>query len=549
MVTSIEMGDSHGPDKLDFVFQLFTSMQKDNLNYIYRGMFSQRIMETILGMAESNIVTIEEKSVIKKRVYHIMVECLQNITRHQAPVLDDYSEDASLFILQKKHKKYYITTGNIIEPELITDLKYKIEKINSLSQTELKEYYRKMLVNGMLSEKGGAGLGLIDMARKSGNKLAYHFKEINEDKAFFFLTTEVFAHEQDAEKAKNVSDTASASILDIESLPDADGLFSIESISELHDLLNDNNIKIIFNNYFNTESLETLLIFLDKQICETLNIDRKVYTVMVELFLNIIIHGSNPVEHKRYKGNPGLFFIREVDGRFVINASNYITSDKIELFLTKIDYVNNMTTEDTDAMEESIDVQKIVSEKGGLGLASIKQITKNNIDVHLCKVDDEYTFLTIGCTIAKLPKDVPVPVPVVKDEAGHTDDKAEEFLYDVAELTDESETIGEIEDMDEFYDPNEILDESEVLEEVDSLDDFYSPDDILDESEVLEEIDSLEDFYNPEDILQESETIEEIDSLEDFYNPLEILDEAEMLEEQDPTEDTESPSLQPEKEE
>ena len=246
-------------------------------------------------------------------------------------------------------------------------------------------------------------MGLIDIARKSGNKLTYHFKTINEDKAFFLLTTEVFAHEHNlhASPAENLEENTEE--LAHENIVQ-EGVFSIESISELHDLLNKNNIKIIFNNYFNTDSLETLLIFLDKQICETLNVDRKVYTVMVELFLNIIIHGSNPIESKRYKGNPGLFFISEVDGKFIINTSSYITNDKIDVLLEKVDYVNNMTTEETEAMEESIDVQKVVAEKGGLGLASIRQITKSNIEVHLCKVDDEYTFLTISCSLSKAPK-------------------------------------------------------------------------------------------------------------------------------------------------
>ena len=44
---------------------------------------------------------------------------------------------------------------------------------------------------GKLSAKGGAGLGFIDIARKSGNKLEYFFKEINSYSSFFILTTKV----------------------------------------------------------------------------------------------------------------------------------------------------------------------------------------------------------------------------------------------------------------------------------------------------------------------------------------------------------------------
>jgi len=42
-----------------------------------------------------------------------------------------------------------------------------------------------------LSEKGGAGLGFIDIARKTGQKLVYSFLKIDEEKSFFVLTTTI----------------------------------------------------------------------------------------------------------------------------------------------------------------------------------------------------------------------------------------------------------------------------------------------------------------------------------------------------------------------
>jgi hypothetical protein len=44
---------------------------------------------------------------------------------------------------------------------------------------------------GRMSEKGGAGLGFIDIARKSGNKLDYEFKDINGKSTFFIINTKV----------------------------------------------------------------------------------------------------------------------------------------------------------------------------------------------------------------------------------------------------------------------------------------------------------------------------------------------------------------------
>ena len=55
----------------------------------------------------------------------------------------------------------------------------------------LKQYYMEHLENNQLSEKGGAGLGFITIAMKSGNKLTYEFNKINDETALFMLTSTV----------------------------------------------------------------------------------------------------------------------------------------------------------------------------------------------------------------------------------------------------------------------------------------------------------------------------------------------------------------------
>ena len=51
-------------------------------------------------------------------------------------------------------------------------------------------YYQKILSDGERSSKGTAGLGMIDIARKSGNKLEYEFVDVNEYYDFFCLNVQ-----------------------------------------------------------------------------------------------------------------------------------------------------------------------------------------------------------------------------------------------------------------------------------------------------------------------------------------------------------------------
>ena len=66
-------------------------------------------------------------------------------------------------------------------------LESRLEKLNNSSPKDLKHLFLKQMIEGELNEKGGAGLGLIDIARKSGNKLYYHFVPYDSNRYFFIL--------------------------------------------------------------------------------------------------------------------------------------------------------------------------------------------------------------------------------------------------------------------------------------------------------------------------------------------------------------------------
>lgn len=82
---------------------------------------------------------------------------------------------------------HFITSGNAMLTEEVDDMISRLEKINSLDKAGLKEMYRDKIRTTKISEKGGAGLGFIDMAKKSGNKLSFHFEKMDEIHSFFSL--------------------------------------------------------------------------------------------------------------------------------------------------------------------------------------------------------------------------------------------------------------------------------------------------------------------------------------------------------------------------
>jgi len=66
-----------------------------------------------------------------------------------------------------------------------------LDKFNSLNPDEIKEEYKKMIKESRLSEKAGAGLGFIDIVKKTGNNIEYHFEEVNNRTSFFIQKSKI----------------------------------------------------------------------------------------------------------------------------------------------------------------------------------------------------------------------------------------------------------------------------------------------------------------------------------------------------------------------
>lgn len=157
----------------------------------YRGSITSEMIDQALVEIERQLNLKQETNQTRKRVFNVFVECLQNLYHHidSLPVIEESvgNESFGAVILCKEESSYRISTGNFIRNNKVSYLKDRIDQINSLSESELKMLYRDILNNNEISEKGGGGLGMLDIARKAGNKLEYFFYPYNDELVFFAL--------------------------------------------------------------------------------------------------------------------------------------------------------------------------------------------------------------------------------------------------------------------------------------------------------------------------------------------------------------------------
>ena len=178
---------------VEFILDFYKYMREYEISLVYEGEITQPIIKAFLSLTETKMMQQEEPGAVQRKVFHVMVECLQNVSKYsESSVEQNYLyAGMGVFIVTRSAKEYCITTGNAVETNKINELKNTLDYINSMDKDALNEMYKKQIKEGQLHEKGGAGLGFIDIKRKTGNNLSYEFMPIDDDFTFYVLTSSV----------------------------------------------------------------------------------------------------------------------------------------------------------------------------------------------------------------------------------------------------------------------------------------------------------------------------------------------------------------------
>jgi hypothetical protein len=176
------------------VNEYYSKLNGGDVLMAFKGNISSELISNVLEVVESKMDSHNESSKIRKKVYNVLVESLQNLYHHIEVLPDEmkqeYDSKFGILVVSRESGQYRISTGNFVTTDKVDVLKNKIDKINSMGKDELKDMYKFILNHQRLSEKGGGGLGLVDIARKTGNKLDYTFEKFND--TYYFFNLDVF---------------------------------------------------------------------------------------------------------------------------------------------------------------------------------------------------------------------------------------------------------------------------------------------------------------------------------------------------------------------
>lgn len=173
---------------LGYIDHIRERMKDHNFMFCYKGDFSQQIVKSILNITEKKLLIENVDVTIKKKIFHVMVECLQSIcirNKEKAYVR------SSLIMIGKVNDDFVIYSGNVVSTESVKKLKESLNAINQLTKEELRKKQYELLSTVTWEKLGDNSIGLIDIAKRSGNKLNFDFLQINDHNSYFVLRTSI----------------------------------------------------------------------------------------------------------------------------------------------------------------------------------------------------------------------------------------------------------------------------------------------------------------------------------------------------------------------
>jgi sialic acid synthase SpsE len=174
------------------LFQLREQFSRDGILMCFNGPFSHSIIEEI-GIAIRNHLAAENIArMAVQDVFAIYIEMTQNarnyLTRKNISPADAGS---ATIVIARRGESYAVTSGNVVLKEDIEQLRSRIDHINALEPDELKKLIRQQLRAEVPAGATGAGIGLMEMAKRASNRLEYSVRDIDGGHSFFTLTAQI----------------------------------------------------------------------------------------------------------------------------------------------------------------------------------------------------------------------------------------------------------------------------------------------------------------------------------------------------------------------
>jgi len=178
------------------MFEYHKMLRENKITLVYSGPLWAEGIGGVAGTVKKRLEFDDLPLETSQEVFSVFVEQMNNMLMYSCEnelfmVPDELHAEApkGTFMLGTKGKAYFIQTGNVMKTDSVELIKNRINYLNSLTKDELTEYYweQSLSDDDDNPDSKGAGLGLIEIARRISSKIEYKFIPYDEKHTFFTM--------------------------------------------------------------------------------------------------------------------------------------------------------------------------------------------------------------------------------------------------------------------------------------------------------------------------------------------------------------------------
>ncbi len=160
-----------------------------NVVFAHRGMLDRLDLDRLLALSEVHCDAVSVGVSTRKRLMNLLIEGLENIRNHTPTEL----MGTAFAFLVFGAGGYRLAFGNAAPQVIVTALSHRIDILNEMDEADLREHHLRLLANEGRTERGGAGLGLLTLVRKSSGPIVAHTFPRDDRTAFLAFELELAA--------------------------------------------------------------------------------------------------------------------------------------------------------------------------------------------------------------------------------------------------------------------------------------------------------------------------------------------------------------------
>jgi len=157
----------------------------------YSGQLDYKTVDILLNKLKESAGYTDLERETGRRVYAIVVECLENIIKYSAESTEGKPATLPRISVEKQDAKILIIACNLIEADKAACLIPNLERINAMNDTALIARLKEKINKEHKKDEMGAGLGLMLIKLKSGNDIEFSLTTLDERTAYLELKISV----------------------------------------------------------------------------------------------------------------------------------------------------------------------------------------------------------------------------------------------------------------------------------------------------------------------------------------------------------------------